>query len=165
VGNVRADNAYTQGLPDWLLGHMTLLECERHGSEIDRLQHCFQTATHAFGAGEVEQYVICALVQDIGVIQAPANPAETGVLIFRSFISEQTTRCCAIAEFFSARISITSSALTATPGSGRVGIRISSIPRISAINFNRRSFDPKYDTKPLEAFAPMDRKTLAARKR
>lgn len=165
VGIVRADNAFAKGLPDWLLGHMTLLESGCHGFAIDRLQHCLQTETRAFRAGEDEEYVTCALVHDIGVILAPANHAEFGALILRPFISAQNYwmlhhHGIFQGYYFNHFLGADCNARERFRGHPHFEYTAHFCHQ-----FDQAAFDPNYDTMPLKAFEPMVRKTLAARKR
>ena len=54
------------GLPDRVLAHLQLLDGDYGGFPIDRLQHSLQTATRAHRGGESEEYVVMALLHDIG---------------------------------------------------------------------------------------------------
>ena len=58
--------AYAAGLPDRVLAHLRLLDGDFGGFPVDRLQHSLQTATRAHRAGEPEDYVVMALIHDIG---------------------------------------------------------------------------------------------------
>src|SRR5207249_4006010 len=57
---------YAQGLPDRVLRHLALLDGDYGGFPVDRLTHSLQTATLAYNAGRDEEYVVCALLHDIG---------------------------------------------------------------------------------------------------
>ena len=75
-------------LPDRILDHLRLLEGDTCGFPIDRLQHCLQTAEMAAAAGEDEEYVVCALLHDIGDTLGSANHADVGAAILEPFVSE-----------------------------------------------------------------------------
>lgn len=76
-------------LPDRILAHMRLLDSDYGGFPIDRLQHSLQTAELAADAGEDEQYVVCALLHDIGDTLGSANHADVGASILQPFISDE----------------------------------------------------------------------------
>ena len=57
-GNVRK-------LPDLLLGLLTNLRADE-AYPVDRLQHSLQAATRALRDGRDDEYVVCALLHDIG---------------------------------------------------------------------------------------------------
>lgn len=77
-----------EGLPDRILAHLRLLEGDCGGFPIDRLQHCLQTAALAAEAGEDEEYVVCALLHDIGDTLGTTNHADVGAAIVEPFVSE-----------------------------------------------------------------------------
>ena len=63
---IKEQMPFAAALPDRILVHMQLLEGDYGGFPIDRLQHCLQTAERAAEAGEDDEYVVCALLHDIG---------------------------------------------------------------------------------------------------
>src|ERR1700740_1157951 len=83
-----ASAGFHRGRPARLLAHLQLLHGDCGGFAVDRLEHSLQTATRAHKDGRDEEYVICALIHDIGDILLPANHAELGATILKPFISE-----------------------------------------------------------------------------
>ena len=78
-----------QGLADRILAHLRLLDGDFGGFAVDRLTHSLQTATRAFRAGEDEEYVVCALLHDIGDTLGSYNHADIAAAILRPFVSEE----------------------------------------------------------------------------
>jgi predicted HD phosphohydrolase len=76
-------------LPDRLIGHLELLRGDHGGFPVDRLEHCLQTATRAFQAGRDQEYVICALLHDIGDTLGTYNHPDIAAAIVRPFVSEE----------------------------------------------------------------------------
>ena len=76
------------GLPDRVLAHLRLLEGDHGGFPVDRLQHSLQTAALAAEAGEDDEYVVCALLHDIGDTLGSANHADVSATILEPFVSE-----------------------------------------------------------------------------
>ena len=60
-------------LPERIIQHLNMLKGDHGGFAVDRYTHCLQTATRAYRDGRDEEYVVCALLHDIGDILAPAN--------------------------------------------------------------------------------------------
>ena len=58
--------SFNQGLAKRVLDHLRLLDGDFGGFPIDRLEHSLQTATRAHRDGRDEEYVVCALLHDIG---------------------------------------------------------------------------------------------------
>jgi predicted HD phosphohydrolase len=81
--------AYNKGLPDRVLAHLRLLEDDFGGYSVTRLEHVLQTATRAHRDGRDEEYVVCALLHDIGDTLGSYNHADVAAAILRPFVSEQ----------------------------------------------------------------------------
>ena len=79
---------YEEGLADRVLAHLQLLKGEYGGFAIDRFDHSLQSATLAHRAGEDEEYVVCALLHDIGDTLACYNHAELAATLLHPFVSE-----------------------------------------------------------------------------
>jgi len=75
-------------LPERVLAHMKLLDGDYGGFPIDRYSHCLQTATFALRDGRDEEYVVCALLHDIGDTLGPYNHPEVAAAILKPFVSE-----------------------------------------------------------------------------
>lgn len=81
---------FFQKLPDRILDHMKLLGEDFGGFPIDRLQHCLQTADLAAEDGRDDEYVVAALIHDIGDTLGSVNHADVSAAILQPFVSEET---------------------------------------------------------------------------
>ena len=79
---------FSSELPQRLEAHLMLLKGDCGGFQVDRLEHSLQTATRAHRAGKDEEYVVCALLHDIGDILGPRNHADIGAAILHPYVSE-----------------------------------------------------------------------------
>jgi predicted HD phosphohydrolase len=79
---------WNRGLADRVLRHLELLAGESGGYGVDRLTHSLQSATRAERAGRDEEYVVCALLHDIGDTLASMNHSELAATILEPFVSE-----------------------------------------------------------------------------
>ena len=79
---------FARQLPKRLIAHLKLLRGDYGGFPVDRLEHCLQTATRAYQAGRDEEYVVCALLHDIGDTLGPYNHADVAATIVQPFVSE-----------------------------------------------------------------------------
>ena len=79
--------AFAKALPDRVLRHLALLDGDYGGFPIDRLTHCLQTATLAQEDGRDEEYVVCALLHDIGDTLGTYNHPEIAASILKPFVS------------------------------------------------------------------------------
>ncbi|MDU4254629.1 HD domain-containing protein [Pseudomonas sp.] len=80
---------YAALLPDRILAHLRLLDGDFGGFPVDRLTHSLQTATLALRDGRDEEYVVCALLHDIGDILGSFNHADIAAAILKPFVSEE----------------------------------------------------------------------------
>ena len=69
-----------------VMAHMRLLADDHGGFAVDRLTHCLQTAARAEKAGRDDEYVLCALIHDIGDTLGPYNHADVGAAILKPFV-------------------------------------------------------------------------------
>jgi predicted HD phosphohydrolase len=79
---------YAEKLPDRILAHMRLLEGDFGGFPVDRLTHSLQTATRALRDGRDDEYVVCALLHDIGDTLGTYNHPDIAAAILKPFVSE-----------------------------------------------------------------------------
>jgi predicted HD phosphohydrolase len=78
---------YARALPDRILDHLNLLRHDQGGFPVDRLTHCLQTATLASQDGKDEEYIVCALLHDIGDTLGSYNHADIAAAILQPFVS------------------------------------------------------------------------------
>ncbi len=79
---------FTSELPDRVLEHLRLLKGDCGGFNVDRYEHSLQTATRAYRDGKDEEYVVCALLHDVGDTLGPYNHGAIAATIMRPFASE-----------------------------------------------------------------------------
>jgi predicted HD phosphohydrolase len=72
-----------------ILDHLRLLDGDFGGFPVDRLTHCLQTATRAHRDGRGEDYVVMALVHDIGDTLGAYNHPDIAAAILKPFVSEE----------------------------------------------------------------------------
>ena len=79
---------FAKGLPDRILSHLKMLEGDFGGFPVDRLTHCLQTATLAHRDGKDDEYVVCALLHDIGDTLGTYNHADVAAVLLEPFVSD-----------------------------------------------------------------------------
>jgi len=79
---------FTAGLGDRIIAHLKLLGGDYSGFPVDRLQHSLQTAELAASCGENEEYVVCALLHDIGDTLGSTNHPDVAAAIIEPFVSD-----------------------------------------------------------------------------
>ena len=157
--------AYGQGLADRVLTHLKLLDGDYGGFPIDRLQHSLQTATRAHQAGESEDYVVMALLHDIGDTLGSYNHPDIAAAILKPFVDD---RLHWIAEkhgifqgyYFFHHIGLDRALREAFRGHQY----FADAARFCEL-YDQSAFDPAFDNAPLTFFEPMLRRAFAAPKR
>ena len=79
---------FSQTLPDRVMAHLKLLDGDYGGFPVDRYTHCLQTATRALRDGRDDEYVVCALLHDIGDTLGTFNHPDIAAAIVKPFVSE-----------------------------------------------------------------------------
>ncbi len=79
---------YAGGLADRIMTHLKLLKGDFGGFPVDRMTHCLQTATLAHRDGKDDEYVVCALLHDIGDTLGTYNHADVAAVLLEPFVSD-----------------------------------------------------------------------------
>lgn len=155
------ERKHAEGLVDRLLAQLRALKDEPLPLQVDRLEHSLQAATRAHRAGADEEMVVAALLHDIGDELAPYNHCELAAAILRPYVSERTYWIVKYHGEFQAHYY--ASHFGADPDSRD---RHRDNPHYQACvefceQWDEVSFDPDYDSLPLEYFEPMVRRIFA----
>lgn len=86
---VASSAPFVRALPERILAQLKQLEGDFGGLPVDRLTHCLQTATLAYRDGRDEEYVVCALLHDIGDLLGTFNHADLAATILQPFVSPE----------------------------------------------------------------------------
>ncbi|MDG2534692.1 HD domain-containing protein [Sphingomonas sp. HITSZ_GF] len=156
-----AFRGFAGGLPDRILTHLKLLDGDFGGFAIDRLEHSLQTATRAHRDGRGEDYVVMALLHDIGDTLGSYNHPEIAAAILRPFVSEElhwiADRHGAFqGYYFFHHLGMDRDVREAFRGH----------PHFEACaefceKYDQAAFDPAYASAPLAFFEPMVRRVFA----
>ena len=79
---------FARQLPDRLIAHLKLLDGDYGGFPVDRYTHSLQTATRALRDGRDDEYVVCALLHDIGDTLGSFNHPDIAAAILKPFVSD-----------------------------------------------------------------------------
>ncbi len=82
----RLEDGYVEALPDRLLAAVRALENSFAGYQVSRLEHSLQSATRARRDGRSDEYVVAALLHDIGDELAPHTHGEMVGAILKPYI-------------------------------------------------------------------------------
>lgn len=161
----RATNEFGRQLPERVITHLKLLDGDYGGFAIDRLQHSLQTATRAFRDGRDEEYVVCALLHDIGDTLGPKNHADIAAAILKPFVSEQNHWMVENHAIFQGYYFFDYLGLDKNMRDQFRDHPWFEYTAQFCHLYDQSAFDPNYDTMPLEAFEPMLGRVLTTVKR
>jgi predicted HD phosphohydrolase len=85
----RYEQVYAAALPDRVLGSLASLEGALGGYQISRLDHSLQTATRARLDGAGVDWVVAALVHDIGDVLAPFNHSDVAAAVLQPYVAAE----------------------------------------------------------------------------
>lgn len=153
--------AFAKGLPDRVLDHLRLLDGDFGGFPICRLEHSLQTATRAHRDGRDEQYVVMALLHDIGDTLGSYNHPEVGAAIIKPFVSEEIHWICQNHGAFQGYYYFHHLGMDRD-----VRETFRDHPHFEACaefceKYDQAAFDPDYESEQLAFFEPMVRRVMA----
>jgi predicted HD phosphohydrolase len=155
-----AGREFNQAHGDRLMKALRDLGSDAGGFAVDRLEHSLQTATRAFRDGRDEEYVVCALMHDIGDLMGPANHAEVGAVIMKPYVSEANHWMMDKHGIFQGYYFFHLIGLDREMREQFRGHPHYEYCAQFCHLYDQSSFDPNYDTMPLEAFEPMLRRVV-----
>ena len=151
----------TQALvADRVIDLLRALRTDHCGVPVDRLEHSLKTATRAERAGRDDEYVLCALLHDIGDTLAPYNHPDVAAAIVKPFVSEANHWMVAHHGIFQGyyfwhHIGLDRNARDAYADSPHYA----HTEEFCAL-YDQTAFDPSYDSHPLEHYEPLIRDFL-----
>jgi predicted HD phosphohydrolase len=152
---------YAAALPDRVLAHLRILEGDCGGFPVDRLTHSLQTATRAYRDKREEEYIVCALLHDIGDTLGSYNHPDIAAAILKPFVSQEN--CVMVAKhgifqgyYFFHHLGMDRNLRDQFAGQSFYDATLEFCEKYDA-----PAFDPDYDTLPLAFFEPMLRRVMA----
>jgi predicted HD phosphohydrolase len=157
--------SFNKGLADRVIAHLKLLEGDCGGFAVDRMEHSLQSASLAHRDGMDEEYVVCALLHDIGDTLASQNHAELAATILKPFVSEENWWMLQHHGIFQGYYFFHYLGLDRDMREQFRGHPSFERTAMFCARHDQNAFDPNYDTIPLEAFVPMVQRVMARPKR
>ena len=152
---------FAAGLPDRVLAHLKLLDGDFGGFPIDRLTHSLQTATRAHRGGESEEYVVAALLHDIGDTLGSYNHPDIAAAILKPFVSDKLHWMVEHHGIFQGYYFFHYLGMDRDMRDNFRGHEhYEDTARFCEI-YDQTAFDAAYDAAPLDFFEPMVRRILA----
>ena len=155
------ETEHAKGTADKLLQALVNLDEGLSGYKITRLGHSRQSATRAWRDGADIDWVVCALLHDIGDIYAPYNHDEYAAAILRPFVREQCSWCVQAHGDF--QMVYYGHHVGGNPNKRDqfTGHIYFDDCALFCERWDQSSFDPDYDTLSIDFFAPMVREVFA----
>jgi predicted HD phosphohydrolase len=144
-----------------VLDHLRLLDGDYGGFPIDRLQHSLQTATRAHRDGRDEEYVVMALLHDIGDTLGSFNHPDVAAAILKPFVSEQNHWIAGNHGAFQGYYYFHHLGMDRDLRERFRGHEHFDACAEFCEKYDQSAFDPNYDTAPLEFFEPMVHRVMA----
>ncbi len=138
-----------------LINGLKLLEGPTLGYKIDRYQHSLQSATRAERDGADEETIVCALLHDIGDCLAPENHSQFAAAILRPYVSEENYWIILHHGLFQGYYYYDKIGKNKDAREFLRGHKYFDACERFCERWDQTSFDPDYDTLPLEHFLPM----------
>jgi len=151
----------TEGLADRVLEQLKGIKDILGGYALDRFGHSLQSATRAFRDGRDEEYVVVALLHDMGDGLAPYNHGEYAAAVMRPYVSEKSYWMLKYHGIFQSYY------YAHHLGQDRnARDRFKDNPHYDDTvefceKYDQNCFDPDYDNLPLEFFVPMVERIFA----
>ncbi|MGB1238134.1 MAG: HD domain-containing protein [Pseudomonadales bacterium] len=151
----KLERGYASKVGERLYDALADLETSLSGYQVSRLEHSLQSATRAYRDGADTDWIVSALIHDIGDVYAPYNHDQYAAVILSPYVREQ---CRWVVE----KHGIFQRKYYAEQIGGNPDARdqFKDHPLYNdAVYFcemwDQTSFDPEYDSLPLEFFKPM----------
>ena len=154
------ERQYCEGTADRLMGAMESLDKTFSGYQVTRLGHSIQSATRAWYDGADIDWIVGALLHDIGDLYAPQNHDEYAATILKPFLREQVTWCVQTHGDF--QLVYFGEHIGANPEKREVhrgNMYFDDCAKFCE-RWDQASFDPDYPSKPLSFFADMVREVF-----
>ena len=149
------EKEFSRNTANRVLDHLLDLESSLAGYKITRLEHGLQTATRAWRDNAGEEMAVAALLHDIGDTLSPENHGELAAAVLRPFVSPETYWILKYHGIFQGYY------FFHHLGEDRnLRDRYKDHQHYQACvdfcsKWDQSSFDPEYDSLPLEFFEPM----------
>lgn len=149
------EREFAKQLPDRIMKALEGLRSSLTGYKIDRLEHSLQTATRAERDGADVDWIVSALVHDLGDDLAPLNHDSVAANILRPYVREE---CAWVVQhhgifqykYYADKVGLDPNAREKFRDSPHYDAAIKFCER-----WDQTSFDPGYKAFDLEHFRPM----------
>lgn len=138
------------------------LEADHGGFPVNRLEHSLQTATRAERGGEDNEYVLCALLHDIGDTLAPFNHPAIAAAMLKPWVSEANHFMVENHGIFQGYYFWHHLGLDRNTRDQFADSPYYEYTEKFCAEYDQTAFDPDYKSEPLEHYIPLIREHLRA---
>lgn len=155
------ETVFEAQLPDRILGAVDQLKDSYGGYLVSRYTHSLQTATRALRDGKDEEYLVAALVHDIGDDLAPHTHGQMVAAVLNGFVREELCWMVSHHPVFQLHyFGHLSEDLRNRRDTWRDHPTFDLTLEFCE-QYDQASFDPDYPTETIEVFEPMVRRVFA----
>lgn len=151
----RQERLYADAVGDRLMTALAALDDSLSGYKVSRLGHSLQSATRAWRDGADIDWIVAALLHDIGDVHAPYNHDDYAATILQPYVREQVTWVVRVhgdfqKYYYAHHVGGNRNARERHAGHACYDDCVAFCAR-----WDQTSFDPDYDSRTLDFFRPM----------
>lgn len=155
------ERRYIAALPDRILAGVGALDDGLQGYLVTRLEHSLQAASRAEDDDAGVDWIVAALVHDIGDVLAPENHSQLAAAILRPYVAAEVTWVVQMhglfqLHYYGHHLGLDRDAREVHRGHPWFESCVRFCER-----WDQASFDPDYPTRPLTHFEPMVREVFS----
>lgn len=143
------------GMPAIIKSMLKQLADQTDGFAIDQLRHGLQTATRAVRDGASEELIVAALCHDIGKVISVINHPAIAAEILKPYVSRETYEIVRTHQDFQGKHYYALMGMDPNARQKYANEPWYELARKFTDEWDQTSFDPDYETLPLEYFEPM----------
>jgi len=153
--------AFERDMASRVLKEVAELEFSYPGELVNRLVHSLQTATRAHRDGRDEEYVVAALLHDVGDLLSTSNHSEYAASIIKPYVRPNTYWMIRHHGLFQGYFYFHHFGEDRNARERHRGHPAFEMCVDFCDKYDQMAFDPDYDTMPMAAFEPMVRRLFA----
>ena len=147
-------------MPNRIIKMLYELQFIKGGFAVNQLEHCLQTATRAYRAGEDDEMVLLCLIHDIGKVVSVLGHGEIAAEIVKPYVSEDTYDILRTHQDFQGKHYYHyQNKSTELRVNYKYEVWYDKCVKFTD-DYDQISFDPNYDNEPLETFLPLLEQTF-----
>jgi len=152
---IKFEDKFIEGTAERIIRVLKGLDSSLGGYKVSRLEHSLQTASRAMRDHASEEMIVAALLHDIGDEIAPLNHSELAASVLKPFVSEKTRWIVEKHGLFQTYYYNHHYGKDRNLRNEYKGHKFYEDTINFCLKWDQASFDPNYDTIPLNDFIPL----------